>query len=63
MEVVETTQKSCPYACATYLLIAVTVLYALRQYFKGGVCLANRSLKGQVVVITGGNAGIGKEVV
>ncbi len=32
-----------------------------KLYFRGGVCRVNRDLSGQVIVLTGGNAGIGKE--
>jgi hypothetical protein len=34
-----------------------------RFYFNGGVCRANRDLTNQVIVITGGSAGIGKETI
>jgi hypothetical protein len=32
-----------------------------KLYFRGGVCRVNRDLSGQVIILTGGNAGIGKE--
>ncbi len=47
-------------AVAAGTLAFITVA---RLYFRGGVCRANRDLRGLVVVITGGSAGIGKETV
>ena len=34
---------------------------AMKMYFRGGVCRVNRDLSAKVIVITGANAGIGKE--
>ena len=31
-----------------------------KYYFRGGMCKVDRDLTGQVVVVTGGNTGIGK---
>jgi len=45
------------------LVGVVTVLGFVRQWAKGGVCSANRDIRGKVVVITGGNSGIGKPTV
>ncbi len=36
---------------------------ATKLYFRGGMCKADRDLKGQVIVVTGGSAGIGKETI
>lgn len=33
-----------------------------RRYFGGGVCKCNTDLTGKVIIVTGGSAGIGKEV-
>ena len=47
-----------------YLTAAISGLIALtlgRHYFNGPVCKIKKDLKGQVIIITGGNAGIGKE--
>ena len=41
----------------------IALASSLRLYFRGGVCKAVRDLSGQVVVITGGNSGIGRETV
>ena len=42
---------------------AVAVLGLLKLHFRGGICRVSRDMSGQVVVITGGNAGLGREVV
>lgn len=42
-------------AAATFSLLALT-----KRYFNWGVCKADRGLTGKVIVIIGGNAGIGK---
>lgn len=41
----------------------VVLLAATKVYFGGGVCKVERDLAGKIVVVTGGNAGIGKETV
>ena len=38
----------------------LTFLIAAKLYFRGGICRANRDLSDKVIVVTGGNAGIGK---
>ena len=42
---------------------AIASIAALKLYCRGGINKAKRDLSGQVVVITGGNSGIGKETV
>ena len=43
--------------------VALAALLALNMYCKGGVCRINKKLDGKIIVITGGNAGIGEKVV
>ena len=54
---------NCPYAIASIAVTLIMVLYLTRQYFKGGVCKGNRDMTGKIVLITGGNSGIGKATV
>lgn len=47
-----------------YLCMAAGGILGLvftKLYCRGGVCRVTRSLDGQVIVLTGGNTGIGKE--
>ena len=39
----------------------IAVLYAGKRYFQGGQCHSTKRLEGKTAVVTGGNAGIGKE--
>jgi hypothetical protein len=40
---------------------SVLSLFTLSKiYFNGGVCPVNRDLTGNIIVVTGGNTGIGK---
>ncbi len=41
--------------------IGISSLVLARKYFGGGVCKIEKDLKGQVVIVTGSNTGIGKE--
>ena len=38
----------------------IALIGIAKYYFRGGMCNVNRDLTGQVVVVTGGNTGIGK---
>lgn len=44
-------------------LIVVFTLYVVRQWAKGGVCKANRDIRGKIILVTGGNSGIGRPTV
>jgi len=41
--------------------VGLTALAWMRGYFAGGVCDIKQDLRGQVVIVTGSNTGIGKE--
>jgi len=45
-------------AAGTFLALA-----AIKLYFRGAVCRVNRDLTGKVIVVTGGNSGIGRETI
>ena len=42
-------------------LLSVSVLYLVRRYSAGGMCRSRATLVGKTVIITGANAGFGKE--
>lgn len=39
------------------------MLTATKLYYRGGICKVDRDLEGKVIVVTGGNSGIGKVTV
>ena len=39
---------------------SLLLLIGVKLYFRGGVCRVDRDLNGKMIVVTGGNAGIGK---
>ena len=39
---------------------SVLLLLGVKLYFRGAVCRVDRDLNGKFIVVTGGNAGIGK---
>jgi NAD(P)-dependent dehydrogenase (short-subunit alcohol dehydrogenase family) len=43
--------------------LTIAFLALAKSYFKGGVCRIKRDLSGKVIVITGGNAGIGQATI
>jgi 5,10-methylene-tetrahydrofolate dehydrogenase/methenyl tetrahydrofolate cyclohydrolase len=43
------------------VMAALTGAALTKQYFAGGWCYVERNVEGKLAVITGGNAGIGKE--
>lgn len=52
------------YICAfvgAVTVLGAGLLYLIRRYFAGGVCRSKATLGSKTVIITGGNAGIGKE--
>jgi retinol dehydrogenase 12 len=50
---------------STAIYVACTIIFLIlaKRYFAGGVCRVNRDLTGQVILVTGGNSGLGKEVI
>lgn len=42
---------------------SILLLTATKLYCRGGVCKVDGDLLGKVIVVTGGNSGIGKETV
>ena len=55
------TLTSYPYYILVGAVAFGAALYLTRRYFAGGVCRSKALLNGKTVIITGANAGIGKE--
>ena len=55
------TLPSYPYYILVGTVAFGVALYLARRYFAGGVCHSKALLNGKTVIITGANAGIGKE--
>jgi hypothetical protein len=53
-----TTAKGLAVTASVLSLLALSKIY-----FNGGVCRVNRDLTGKVIVVTGGNTGIGKATI
>lgn len=45
-----------------FVVFVLVILYFLKKYFNGGVCNVSRNLKDLVIIITGSNIGLGKQV-
>jgi hypothetical protein len=43
--------------------IVVSILFLAKKYFNGAVCKTDRDLSGKVIIVTGGNAGLGKATI
>lgn len=42
---------------------SLVALCAAKVYFSGGVCRVDRDLTNQIILVTGGSAGLGKETI
>jgi hypothetical protein len=42
------------------IAVAIIVFFLIKKYFAGGRCKIQMDLSNQIVVVTGGNSGIGK---